>query len=114
MDAVFVEMSSFTKHRARYLGDEYYAALQQALLNNPRKGDTITGTGGLRKIRWADSWRGKGQRGGIRVIYYYFDEGDQFWMFLVYSKGELADLTQAQKKVFRAALENEIKLRRSK
>jgi len=35
-------------------------------------------------------------------------------MFLVYSKGELADLTQAQKKVFRAALENEIKLRRSK
>jgi len=114
MDAVFVEMSSFTKYRTRYLGDEHYADLQQALLINPRKGDTIAGTGGLRKIRWADSWRGKGRRGGIRIIYYYYDEGDQFWMFLVYSKDELADLSPAQKKVFRAALENEIKLRRSK
>jgi len=65
-------------------------------------------------IHGVDSWHGKGRRGGIRIIYYYYDEGDQFWMFLVYSKDELADLTQAQKKVFRSALESEIKLRRSK
>jgi mRNA-degrading endonuclease RelE of RelBE toxin-antitoxin system len=38
---------------------------------NPEAGDTIPGTGGLRKVRFADERRGKGKRGGLRVIYYW-------------------------------------------
>jgi len=61
-------------------------------LANPRKGDAISGTGGLRKVRWVDKKRGKGKRGGTRVIYYFYDRGDQFWLFLIYDKDEMTDL----------------------
>lgn len=113
MHATFVEMTSFEKHRASYLSDDDYRELQQELLANPRKGDTISGTGGLRKVRWADKQRGKGKRGGTRVIYYLYDEGHQFWMFLIYDKDEMTDLTPDQKKLFRKALTLEIDARKS-
>lgn len=107
MNATFIEMSTFTKYRADYLSDDDLKGLQQVLLANPRKGDTISGTGGLRKIRWSDDSRNKGKRGGIRVIYYFYDEGSQFWLFLVYDKDEMADLTADQKKAFRRSLNAE-------
>lgn len=111
MKAIFVEMSSFEKYRPRYLTDGAYGLLQQELLADPRKGNTISGTGGLRKIRWVDKKRRKGKRGGTRIIYYFYDKGDQFWMFLIYDKDEMTDLTEHQKKVFRQALRNEIRAR---
>lgn len=45
--------------------------LQIELLLSPETGDVIQGTGGLRKVRVAA--KGKGKKGGVRVIYYYFD-----------------------------------------
>jgi hypothetical protein len=39
-------------------------------MKSPDAGDVIEGTGGLRKLRFADLRRGKGKRGGLRVIYY--------------------------------------------
>ena len=51
----------------------------------PDAGDLIEGTGGLRKLRY-DARRGKGQRGGLRVIYYWWDGGLQFWLFTLYDK----------------------------
>ncbi len=113
MKAIFVEMSSFEKYRPRYLTDVAYGLLQQELLAFPRKGNTISGTGGLRKIRWTDKKRGKGKRSGTRIIYYFYEKGDQFWMFLIYGKGEMADLTQLQKKAFRKVLQKEIQVRNS-
>ncbi len=39
---------------------------------SPELGDLMPGTGGFRKLRWADARRGKGRRGGLRIIYYHF------------------------------------------
>jgi hypothetical protein len=113
MKAIFVEMTTFEKYRRKYLTDVAYSLLQKELLANPRKGNTISGTGGLRKVRWANNKRGKGKRSGTRIIYYFYDEGDQFWMFLIYDKDEMTDLTAHQKKAFRKALLNEIQVRNS-
>jgi len=113
MKATFVEMTTFSKYRMDYLSDESFRDLQLELLANPRKGDTISGTGGLRKIRWADKKRGKGKRGGTRVIYYFYDHGDQFWLFLIYDKDEMTDLNSKQKKAFKTALDIEINARQS-
>jgi len=55
-------------------------------------------TGGFRKLRWADARRGKGKRGGLRVIYYWLLDDGQFWMFAVYDKDELENLTSDQEK----------------
>ena len=68
MKAVFVELPPFERHRAEYLGDEDLRALQSELMRHPEKGDVITGTGGLRKLRFGDTRRGKGKRGGLSGI----------------------------------------------
>jgi mRNA-degrading endonuclease RelE of RelBE toxin-antitoxin system len=70
MKATFVELPPFARQRADYMDDEAYRALQNELMQNPEAGDVIEGTGGLRKVRQADPRRGKGKRGGLRVIYY--------------------------------------------
>ncbi|MGH8474120.1 MAG: toxin, partial [Gammaproteobacteria bacterium] len=64
MKAVFIELPPFERRRQDYLDDEAYAEFQRALLANPLAGDVIEGTGGLRKIRYRDSRRSKGKRGG--------------------------------------------------
>ena len=69
MKLVFFETPLFTRLLKDYLNDESYRALQRALLGNPELGNVMPGTGGFRKIRWEDSRRGKGKRGGLRVIY---------------------------------------------
>jgi len=69
MKAVFVELPPFARHRGDYLDDESFTLLQDYLMQRPDAGDVIKGTGGLRKLRFADRRRGKGKRGGLRVIY---------------------------------------------
>ena len=64
---VFFETPLFTRLLPDYLDDDGYRRLQKALLENPGKGDVMAGTGGFRKLRWQDSRRGKGKRGGLRT-----------------------------------------------
>ena len=64
----------------------------------PEAGAVIPGTSGLRKLRWSQTSRGKGKRGGVRVIYYWYAPGSLIYMLLVYSKGERDDLTNVQKR----------------
>ena len=65
----FIEAPTFTAIVAGYLEDDEYRALQLFLAGDPEAGDVMPGTGGFRKLRWADRRRGKGKRGGLRVIY---------------------------------------------
>lgn len=74
----FVETRLFTKLVRDYLADDEYAALQQALIENPESGRVIRGSGGVRKLRWGVAGRGK--RGGVRIIYYLRLAHGQIWM----------------------------------
>ena len=111
MKATFVELPAFARHRARYLDDEAFRALQSLLMTHPERGDVIQNTGGLRKIRFGDPRRGKGKRGGLRVIYYWWPSGMQFWLFTLYDKDEMDDLTPDQRRALKAALEAELAAR---
>ena len=95
----FVETGIFTERITKLLTDEAYRDLQAVLAENPRAGDVIPGAGGLRKIRWRASGRGK--RGGIRVIYYCWSE-HRLYMIFAYDKTEQGDLTPEQAKILRA------------
>jgi hypothetical protein len=53
-------------------------------MGNPEAGDMIEGTGGLRKMRFRHPRRAKGKRGGLRVIYYYWTGGPEFWLFTLF------------------------------
>ena len=107
----FIEAPAFTRYLSHYLADDDYRALQRQLGLGPDAGDLIPGTGGFRKIRWADRRRGKGRRGGLRVIYYYFPADHQIWLMTLYGKDEAADLTPGEKKALKAAIESECKAR---
>lgn len=110
MKAVFVELPAFERHRADYLDDDAFRDLQNLLMLYPEAGALIPGTGGLRKLRFVDARRGKGKRGGLRVIYYWWDAGSR--LFTVYDKGEMADLTQVERKALKQMIKDELETRR--
>jgi hypothetical protein len=64
--------------------------LQWALVQRPDAGAIIPGSGGVRKLRWAGSGRGK--RGGLRVIYYWKNQMGEIWLLTLYAKNEAADI----------------------
>lgn len=113
MKAVFIELPAFERHREDYLDDEAFRGLQRTLMGNPDVGEVIEGTGGLRKMRFADVRRGKGKRGGLRVIFYWWTAGMQFWLFTLYDKDEMADLTARQRKALKAMIKLELDSRRT-
>jgi mRNA-degrading endonuclease RelE of RelBE toxin-antitoxin system len=103
----FVEAPAFTRFRGNYLDDDAFAELQRYLAKNPEAGERVPGAGGIRKLRWKDPRRGKGKRGGLRIIYYCFLSEQQIWLLTLYDKNEAADLTKDEREVLRRALEAE-------
>ena len=104
MKATFIELSSFLAERPDYLTDDEFREFQNVLMNSPTAGNVIAGTGGLRKIRIADPRRGKGKRGGLRTIYYWQDDEAKFWLFMIYDKDEMEDLSKDDKKELKKLL----------
>jgi hypothetical protein len=109
-----IEAPAFTRHVHEYLNDDRYRALQAALAANPNLGDVMQGAGGFRKMRWADPRRGKGRRGGLRIIYFYFESDQQIWLMALYGKDQASDLTAREKKALKAAMDLELKARAEK
>jgi hypothetical protein len=108
MQAIFVELPPFERTRKDYMDDDAYSDLQQELMANPVAGDVMEGTGGLRKLRQPDPRRGKGKRGGLRVVYYWWLGGDQFWLFTLFDKDQADDLKPEQRKALKQMLKREL------
>jgi len=87
----FVETPVFTKAIGPLLPDDEYRSLQAALVLRPEQGALIRGTGGLSKIRWGRTGRGK--RGVLRLIYHWDRETETIYMLYVYAKSKQEDLT---------------------
>lgn len=102
-----IETSIFTRKLRTLLSDEEYRLLQNELIMNPEKGKIIKGSGGLRKIRWSIS--GKGKSGGVRIIYYWLKNKEIILMLLIYPKNEQDNLTSEQLKLLKSIVEKELK-----
>jgi mRNA-degrading endonuclease RelE of RelBE toxin-antitoxin system len=102
---VILETHAFTAGILELLSDDEYRLLQAALVARPDGGHLIRGTGGLRKVRWAA--KGRGKRGGVRIIYYWHVPGDQILMLVAYAKSEQDDLTPRQRAMLRKIIEAE-------
>jgi hypothetical protein len=107
----FIEAPAFTRHLPDYIDDDDYMELQARLRANPEIGDVMPGTGGFRKVRWADARRGKGKRGGLRIIYYHFRSDHQLWLMTLYDKDEASDLTASEKRALKTAIDSELEVR---
>lgn len=103
MRRTFIEVPIFTrKWKELGLTDEDLRNLENILLDNPKAGDAIQGTGGLRKIRIPIDGRGK--RGGGRVIYVDIEFKERIYFINVYAKNEKDDLTDDERKAFKAVV----------
>lgn len=100
---IFIETEIFTQEVTKLLNDDEYAGLQVYMALNPDCGDLIQESGGLRKVRWGS--RGKGKRGGVRVIYFYHSHCFEIRMLLIYQKGIKDDMTAQEKTVLRKLIE---------
>ncbi|WP_346001173.1 type II toxin-antitoxin system RelE/ParE family toxin [Methylorubrum populi] len=73
-----------------------------AIASDPAAGDVIPGTGGLRKVRIAG--KGRGKSGGYRIISYYAAADVPVFLLALVSKGQRADISQAERNVLRAVV----------
>ena len=105
MKAVFDETRSFTRQVLAQMFDDDYRLLQAYLMENPTAGKVIPGGGGLRKIRWKG--KGKGKRGGVRIIYYWAAELAIMLMLYMYPKSAQKDLSAGQVKVLSELVKKE-------
>ncbi len=94
------ETPIFTRQTEKLFSEDEKRELIDFLAENPLAGDEIPGTGGVRKLRFAASGRGK--RGGARVIYYFLDETMPLYALLAYAKNAQDDMTPDEKRVVAA------------
>ncbi len=104
---VIFETSIFTRKIDSLLSQEEYRVLQNMLIDTPTLGNIITGSGGLRKVRWKG--KGHGKRGGTRIIYYWAKNSEQIFMLYVYAKNEMENITKKQLEVLKQAVTAEFK-----
>ena len=91
---IFIEDHGFLTRRKGLLDDDELFRLMGWLANRPESGKIIPGSGGLRKVRWAVEGRGK--RGGLRVIYFWWLADDRILLLDVYAKGRQENLSAAE------------------
>ncbi len=91
-----VETPTFSRQADKLFNEDDKRELIDLLAVSPLAGDEIPGTGGVRKLRFAASGRGK--RGGARVIYYYLDDAIPVYALLAYAKAAKTDLTSKERR----------------
>lgn len=101
----FIESAVFERVRDFYFADDEYAKLQQFMMERPEAGKMVSGSGGVRKLRWKR--KGMGKRGGLRVIYYVRYQPNEFWMLAVYAKSKQENVPAHILKQLKEAFENE-------
>lgn len=104
---VIIETPIFTKIITSLLSDEDYQTLQNQLIQTPTLGKIISGSSGLRKVRWKA--QGRGKRGGTRIIYYWATNEYQLYMLYAYPKNVTEDMTKQQLSILKKAVEAEFK-----
>jgi mRNA-degrading endonuclease RelE of RelBE toxin-antitoxin system len=104
MTATAFETGNYRRKAARLLSEAERVEVRAHLAVNPEAHDVIPGLGGLRKARWGQESRGKGKRGGVRIIYFYALSAGMVALIDIYSKGEKTDLNEVDKKWLRREL----------
>lgn len=95
MSAAIAYTSIYEKRVGKTLRPEDRQAMELHIADNPEIHPIVAGTGGVRKARWGR--RGKGKRGGVRIIYFYRSAADVVYFLDIYAKNEKEDLTPADK-----------------
>lgn len=100
---IILETSGFTKRFDKLASEDVRLKLYHSLEQNPKAGDIIRGSGGIRKLRLAR--QGMGKRGGLRIIYYFYDARGLISLLTVYAKSDAENLPTKEIKQLRDVAE---------
>lgn len=89
------ETTEYAKRARKLLSEQERSDLIGYLAAHPEAGDVMEGTGGVRKVRWARE--GKGKSGGVRVIYFFYNEGMPLYLLTLYGKNEKGNISAAER-----------------
>jgi hypothetical protein len=92
----------YQREAARLLDARDQDEMERHIAEDPERHPRIPGGGGMRKARWAR--RGRGKRGGVRVIYY-FASPEAVYFISVYAKNEKENLSDAEKQTLSKILQ---------
>ena len=98
-EITILQLPKFKAEAMELIGPDGIEALAVYLIDHPDAGDVITGSGGARKLRWAA--KGKGKRGGARIIYLYVVVAARIYLIRCYAKNVKVDLSADEKKELR-------------
>ena len=107
-----VETVEFTKQATKFMSDNNRREFIDYIAANPDAGDLITGTGGVRKVRWAND-PAKGKSGGARVIYFYYNDGMPLFLFTAYSKANKENISQSERNELKSIVKQLVGIYRS-
>jgi hypothetical protein len=91
-----VEHPNYLKRAEKLLTSAQMEDVANILAANPRSGETMQGTGGFRKLRYAGV-EGKGKSGGVRIIHLFVVNDQEIHMVDIYGKNEKDNLTKAER-----------------
>lgn len=97
MDDLIIKMTpAFERKAEEYLTEESLEDLLDYITSNPKKGEIISGTSGVRKLRWKTGKNAKGKSGGVRVLYHY-STGILILLITLFSKSEKENINQRER-----------------
>ncbi|MDR3056102.1 MAG: type II toxin-antitoxin system RelE/ParE family toxin [Zoogloeaceae bacterium] len=89
------ELPEYIRAADKLLSEMERQDIVRYLAEHPKGGDLMEGTGGVRKLRWRRG--GQGKSGGVRVIYYFYDETIPIYLLTLFAKGDRANLSKAER-----------------
>jgi hypothetical protein len=90
-----VELPEYLREAEKVLGTEERSGIIDTLARRPASGVLITGTGGIRKLRWARP--GTGKSSGVRIIYFYHNQSMPLFLLTLFAKGEKSNLSKSER-----------------
>jgi len=95
-----LEMPEFTRQSQSCMDEGSKSSFINYIAQHPLSGTLIVGTGGIRKIRWSGNEH-QGKSGGVRVIYYYYNDSLPVFLLTVYGKNKKENLSQEDKNILK-------------
>ena len=96
-----IETRTFSARAAKAWTPKQYENFILYIANNPKAGEVVPGSGGVRKIRWSKT--GAGKRGGVRVIYFNSSQ-KEIWLLTMYVKNERENIPAQELRKIREAI----------
>jgi hypothetical protein len=100
-----IETPTYCRKAERLLNEEERESFAAFIAQNPTAGSVVTGSGGVRKVRWARS--GSGRSGGVRIIYYNQLGHEEIWLLMLYAKSDRSTIPAHELKFIKQAIERE-------